>query len=58
MSIMLLVTMAHKNKLKIMCGDVGNAFPNAPTNEKICDIAGEEFGDRKRFSVKMFKSFC
>ena len=45
MSVRLLLTISHKHKLKVMCGDVGNAFPNAPTNEKVCAASGEEFGE-------------
>ena len=56
MSIRLFLTMSRENKLKIMWGDLGNVFPNTPTNESICAIAGEEFGERQEFSVEMIMS--
>ena len=45
-SVRLLQVIAHKEKYEILCGDVGNAFPTAYTNEKIYAIAGKEFGAR------------
>ena len=44
-SVRLLCVIAHKNKLDIKCGDIGNAFVNAYTAEKIYCIAGLEFGE-------------
>ena len=44
-SIQLLHVIAHKAGLRQLCGDIGNAFPNAYTNEKVyIPSAGPEFG--------------
>jgi Reverse transcriptase (RNA-dependent DNA polymerase) len=43
----LLHVITHKQKLKQLCGDVGNAYTNAFTEEKSCAIAGPEFGDKE-----------
>ena len=42
-SVKLLHIIAHANDLNALCGDVGNAFPNAYTEEKVYAIAGLEF---------------
>ena len=34
-SIQLLHVISHKDNLKQLCGDIGNAFQNAYTNEKV-----------------------
>lgn len=45
-SVQLLHVIAHKANLKQLCGDIGNAFPNAYTNEKVYVAkAGKEFGE-------------
>ena len=36
--------MAKLNNLQVCAGDIGNAHLNAKTNEKLCIIAGPEFG--------------
>ena len=38
---------AHRDKLKIVCGDVGNAFVTAPCLEKVYSRAGPEFGEQQ-----------
>ena len=43
MRIRLLLTMTKKEKLKVMCRDAENTFPNVPMNEKVCAVSGEEF---------------
>ena len=44
-SVQLLHVISHKANLKQLCGDIGNAFPNAYTNEKVyIPKAGIEFG--------------
>jgi hypothetical protein len=45
-SVRLLMIIATQNKLDMMVGDIGNAFPTAPCAEKIWTKAGPEFGDR------------
>ena len=47
MTLRLLQTVAVNEKLKIMTGDIGNAFIHANTNEKIWTKAGPEFGNRR-----------
>lgn len=42
-SVRLLMLVAAQNKLELMVGDVGNAFPTAPCAEKIWSSAGAEF---------------
>ena len=46
-SVRLLLTVAAKEGLKILTGDIGNAFPDAPTKEKIFTRAGPEFGEKE-----------
>ena len=45
-SVRLLDVIAHHHGLKTLCGDVGNAFINAYTKEKVWARAGPEFGSR------------
>ncbi len=47
LSTQLMHVIANKNKLDMLVGDVGNAFVNAYTNEKVYSRAGPEFGDRE-----------
>ena len=43
--IQLLYVITHKANLQQLCGNIGNAFPNAYTNEKVyVRKAGPEFG--------------
>jgi Reverse transcriptase (RNA-dependent DNA polymerase) len=44
LSVRLLHVIADANKLTTLCGDIGNAFVNSYTNEKIYTRAGPEFG--------------
>ena len=45
-SVQLLHVISHKAGLTQLCGDIGNAFPNAYTNEKVyVKEAGLEFGE-------------
>ena len=44
-SVCLLDVIAHRDNLKVLCGDVGNAFVTAPCLEKVYSRAGPEFGD-------------
>ena len=45
-SVQLLHVISHKANLEQLCGDIGNAFPNAYTNEKVYIAkAGIEFGE-------------
>jgi hypothetical protein len=47
-SVQLLHVIAHKAQLKQLCGDIGNAFVNAYTNEKVyVSRAGKEFGEHE-----------
>ena len=42
---------AHKANLEILCSDIGNAYVNAYTNEKVYAIAGDEFGKAMKGSI-------
>ena len=50
-SVKLLQVIAHKSNLEILCGDIGNAYVNAYTNEKVYAIAGKEFGKAIKGSI-------
>ena len=50
-SVHLLHVIAHRHKLQQLCGDVGNAFVNAFTKEKVYAIAGPEFGKEREGQV-------
>jgi len=45
-SVRLLDIIAESQGLEVICGDIGNAFIQATTNEKIFTRVGSEFGDR------------
>ena len=47
MTLCLLQTVKVNEQLKIMTGDIGNAFIHANMNEKIWMKAGPEFGNRR-----------
>ena len=47
----LLQVIVHKANLGILCGDIGNAYVNAYTNEKVYAIAGDEFGKSTKGSI-------
>ena len=44
-SVRLLDVIAHRDNLKTLCGDIGNAFIQAKTLEKVYTICGPEFGE-------------
>ena len=56
MYIRLLLTIAEKNQLKVMSGDVGNTFPNAYAKEKIYSRAGIEFGEGHGCIIEVVKA--
>ena len=45
-NVLLIFLLAEINNLDILTGDIGNAYLNAYTNEKVYAIAGPEFGSR------------
>ena len=51
----MLHVIAHKQNLKLLCGDVGNAYVNAYTNELVCCHAGPEFGEELRGSIILIR---
>ena len=55
-SVQLLHLIAHQHNLKQLCGDVGNAYVNAYTNEKVFAIAGPEFGKYEGCTVIIIKA--
>ena len=44
-SVRLLDLIAHSQDLRVLCGDIGNAFIQAETNEKVYTRVGNEFGE-------------
>mmetsp|Transcript_25890 Transcript_25890/g.30071 ORF Transcript_25890/g.30071 Transcript_25890/m.30071 type:complete len:191 (+) Transcript_25890:856-1428(+) len=56
-SIQLLHVIAHKANLKQLSGDIGNAFPNAHTGEKVyVTKAGPEFGEHQGKMIIIIKA--
>jgi hypothetical protein len=55
-SVRLLDVIAHRDNLKILCGDVGNAFVNATTKERVYSRAGPEFGEKEGLIVLLVKA--
>ena len=56
-SVQLLHVIAHKAGLDQLCGDIGNAFPNAYTNEKVyIPRAGPEFGEHEGCAILIHKA--
>ena len=50
-SVKLLQVIAHKANLEILCGNIGNAYVNAYTHEKVYAINGDEFVKAMKGSV-------
>ena len=55
-TIRILETIAMNEGLKFVTGDIGNAFVQADTNEKIYSTAGPEFGDKEGSTVIIKKA--
>ena len=55
-NIYLLFYLSMINNHSILGGDIGNAYLNAYTDEKICSIAGPKFGNRKGMKVIIRKA--
>ena len=55
MSVKMLHVIAHKQNLKLLCGDVGNAYVNAYTNELVYCRDGPEFGEELRGSIILIR---
>ena len=55
-SVHLLDVIAHRDNLKVLCVDVGNAFITAPCLEKVYSRAGPEFGDRHDSVMVLMKA--
>ena len=43
----LLDIISHRDNLNVLCDDIGNAFVTAPCLEKVCSVAGPEFGQQE-----------
>ena len=54
-SVQLLHVIAHKTKMKQLCGDIGSAYVNATIDEKVFARAGPEFGEREGCIVIIIK---
>ena len=55
-SVQILHVIAHKTKMSQLCGDIGNAYVNASTNEKVYARAGPEFGEHEGCIVIIIKA--
>ena len=53
LSVLLLFLICKHQNLSLMTCDVSNAFPTAPTEEKVFCIAGPEFGDREGSMIEI-----
>jgi adenylosuccinate synthase len=54
--IRLIIFLAELNKLELWGADVGNAYLEALTKEKVYIIAGPEFGDLAGHTLVIFKA--
>ena len=54
-SVRLLQVIAHRAKLKTLTGDVGNAYVNAFTSEKVYAVAGPEFGPKLEAKIVVIR---
>ena len=54
--IRLVTFLAELNDLELWGTDIGNAYLESYTSEKICFIAGKEFGERAGHTMKMVKA--
>jgi Reverse transcriptase (RNA-dependent DNA polymerase) len=52
----LVVLLAELNQLELWGADVGNAYLEALTKEKVYIIAGPEFGDLEGHTLPIFKA--
>ena len=50
------LTVAEMNKLKVMVGDIGNAYLEAYTKEKVYIIAGPDFGELEGHTLVINKA--
>ena len=55
-SVRILDLIADAQGLKVLCGDIGNAFIQAKTNEKIFTRLGSEFGPRAGTIAIIYKA--
>ena len=53
LSVLLLFLVCKHQNLSLMTADVSNAFPTAPTKEKVWCIAGAEFGEREGAKIEI-----
>ena len=52
----MLFFLAELNGLETYATDIGNAYLEAKTAEKVCIIAGPEFGDREGHTLIIVKA--
>ena len=52
----LLIFLAELNNLELWSTDIGNAYLEATTNERVYIIAGPEFGDHQGHILIIFKA--
>ena len=51
-----LAILAELNDLELWGTDIGNAYLESYTTEKVCFVAGEEFGELAGHTMKMIKA--
>ena len=52
----LVLFLAELNKLEVYSTDIGNAYLEAQTSEKVYIIAGPKFGEREGHTLIIFKA--
>ena len=57
-SVRLLDVIAHRDKLRILTGDIGNAFIQAPTKVKVCTICGKEWREYYKCVAIINRTLC
>ena len=55
-TLQLALTVGEFNELKVMVGDIGNAYLEAYTNEKVYIVAGPEFGELEGHTLVIEKA--
>ena len=56
LGIRMLTFIAEHNDMKVWCTDIGNAYLESYTQEKVFIIAGPEFGDRRGHTLVIIKA--
>jgi hypothetical protein len=54
----LVTLISELNDLLVWSTDIGNGYLESYTNEKVCFIAGPEFGDQAEHTMVIVKALC